>query len=86
MAQWQRGQAMTIRVALSLGDIEKSVNRVADSLEKLAANGVGLGPVEGRPSVAGDAGIAPSEAEIAAAIAAAARFPAAKRSGGREGL
>ena len=69
--------AIGIRVAMSLADIEKSLDRVANSLE--------TGGFAGPQALAGAAGkastspqgtglSAPDDAEIAAAIAAAARF------------
>lgn len=64
-----------IRIALSLADIEKSLDRVARALEGRAAEN-GPQAVTGRTEAAG--GLArptpPDDSELAAAIAAAARF------------
>jgi len=64
-----------IRIALSLADIEKSLDRVAKALEGRAADHAPLS-IAGRPGAAGTEArsIAPDDSEIAAAIAAAARF------------
>ncbi len=75
--------AVGVRVALSLHDIEKSVDRVAAALERLAGRGSSKGRGEARSSSAEPSENEPSEAEIAAAIAAAARFGRSR--GGEEG-
>jgi hypothetical protein len=68
--------AIGVRIALSLRDIEKSLDRVADALELTAQGGGQLGRHRGAAHRPGQPAseAAPTEAEIAAAIAAAARF------------
>jgi hypothetical protein len=69
--------AIGVRLALSLRDIETSLDRVAAALEAAAARAApGPGPAAAAAPAPGpgQAGLQPSEAEIAAAIAAAARF------------
>jgi hypothetical protein len=69
-----------IRIALSLADIEKSLDRVARALEGRASDHAPNGAV-GRAATAGDEAasgqarpIAPGDSELAAAIAVAARY------------
>jgi hypothetical protein len=64
-----------IRIALSLADIEKSLDRVATALEGRAADHAPLGSAGG-PGLAGAAAMStsPNDSELAAAIAAAARY------------
>jgi len=76
-----------IRIALSLADIEKSLDRVARALEGRASDHAS-NVAAGRAVTAGDeaAGgqvrpIAPGDSELAAAIAVAARFRKAAPAG-----
>jgi len=69
-----------IRIALSLADIEKSLDRVARALEGRTADHASAAGA-GRSAAAGDdtsgahvRPIAPDDAELAAAIAVAARY------------
>lgn len=64
-----------VRIALSLADIEKSLDRVAKALEGQAADHAPL-TAAGRAEAAdnGQRPASPNDSEIAAAIAAAARY------------